>query len=438
MEDRGLLPVRGQPAPRAPRRARAATPRTSSPAGARGASGRSVARRRPLRGGAVVPAGKAPLGRTAPGPVARVAARARASADALPAPGRGPGADDPAGGPSGTCGPHSPRRPPPRTHTHTPATHLAMRGSHMAGGRRRRLGTRAGDTEAPRSGPGARREAASRGSCGTGWGSAAQAESALPRGCGGPRAVTCRRAAGGEGVALAPRSVSRPAPARGRGPRRGGPASGVGSFGPEVRGRGAGPRRELRLRGGQRRPAVMEAIAPHAHGGALPSGLPRRPLRRGRRTHRAPDAPAPSPEVGSGRGSEAPSCATLVASVMSDSCHAGGSRPGARQQGRQGSRGGAVRWLRSSREPGCALAPRRVVLVTEGTRRAFPPSRGPPAQSEGAAVARCRLVAHGSPGPAPGAPRGAEDRSPGEAEGPGTPRSFPAAHVKRRVGTRQS
>lgn len=203
----------------------------------------------------------------------------------------------------------------------------------MAGTRRRRLGMRAGDTEARRSELGTRRKAASRGSCGTGCGSAAQAESVFPRGCGGPRAVTYRLVAGEEGVAFAPRRVSRPAPPRGRGPRRGGPASGAESFAPGARDRGVGPRLELRLLGGQRRPAVVEAIARQARGGALPSGRPRRPLRRRRRTHRAPDAP--SPEVGSGRGSEAPSCATLVASVMPSSCHAGRSRPGAWQKGRE-------------------------------------------------------------------------------------------------------
>lgn len=181
----------------------------------------------------------------------------------------------------------------------------------MAGTRRRRLGMRAGDTEAPRSEAGARRKAASRGSCGTGCGSAAQAESVLPRGCGGPRAVTYRLAAGDEGVAFAPRRVSRPAPPRGRGPRRGGPASGAESFAPGARDRGVGPRLELRLLGGQRRPAVVEAMARRARGGALPSG---RPLRRRRRTHRAPDAPFL--EVGSRPGSEAPSSATLVASVI--------------------------------------------------------------------------------------------------------------------------
>lgn len=303
MEDRGLPTPRAQlRAPRSPPipgcHSRAA-PRTSSPAGARGASARRVA---PSPTGGV-PAGKAQLGRTGLG---RVAARA------LPAPGRGLGGWTT---PRGLADPAKPQAP-----STPPATHLAARGSHMAGGLRRLLDKRAGDTEASRSGTGARRGAASRGSCGTGRGRAAQAESAFPRGCGGPRAIRCRLAAGGEGVAFAPRSVSRPAPGRGRGPRRGGPVSGVVSFEPEVRARGVGPRRELRLLGGQRRPAVMEAMAPHAHhGGARPSGLPRRPLRRRRRTHRASDAPAPSPEVGSGPGSRAPSCATLVASLMSNS-----------------------------------------------------------------------------------------------------------------------
>lgn len=291
MEDRGLPTPRAQPrAPRSPPipgcHSRAA-PRTSSPAGARGASARRVAPR-PTGG---VPARKAPLGRTGLGLVA---------ARALPAPGHGLGEWTT---PRGLAGPAKPQAP-----STPPATHLAARGSHMAGGLRRLLDKRAGDTEASRSGTGARRGAASRGSCGTGRGRATQAESAFPRGCGGPRAIRCRLAAGGEGVAFAPRSVSRPAPGRGRGPRRGGPVSGVVSFEPEVRARGVGPRRELRLLGGQRRPAVMEAMAPHAHhGGARPSGLPRRPLRRRRRTHRASDAPAPSPEVGSGPGSRAPS-----------------------------------------------------------------------------------------------------------------------------------
>lgn len=360
----------------------------------------------------------------------------------LPAPGRGRrgGRDGGRTTPRGlrVSGP-SEAQASPTTHTgtHAPATHLAARGSHKAGTRRRRLGMRAGDTEAPRSEAGARRKAASRGSCGAGGGSAAQAESVLARGCGGPRAVTYRRGAGEEGVAFAPRRVSRPAPPRGRGPRRGGPASGAESFAPGARDLSVGPRLELRLLGGQRRPAVVEAIARRARcggggGGALPSGRPRRPLRRRRRTHRAPDAP--SPEVGSGPGSEAPpSCATLVASVMS-SCHAGGSRPGAWWQGRE------VVTVRPGRGGSEALRNQEAHSPRTGWSsrlRGGPESRSHPigasTQSEGAAAGT--LPPGGSWASwasTQGASRSGK-QEPGERQrgrGPGTPRSFPAPPVQ--------
>lgn len=319
-------PSRGQPAPRAPRRSRAAA-HTSSQAVPRGASA------------AGWPAWKALLGYAAPGP----GRRAR-----LPAPGRGRGGGEGGGKKedrrprwaSGTRGPQSPRLPPARPPA-PPATHLAVRGSHMAGTRRRRLGMRTGDTEAPRSEAGAgRKAAASRGSCGTGCGSAAQAESVLPRGCGGPRAVTYRRAAGEEGVAFAPRRGSRPAPPRGRGPRRGGPASGAESFAPGARDRGVGPRLELRLLGGQRRPAVVEAMARRARGGALPSGGPRRPLRRRRVALTARPTRRP-------RRSAADGAAKLRAARRSSppslpsSCHAGGREPAVQVPRRRAAKSGA-------------------------------------------------------------------------------------------------
>lgn len=57
---------------------------------------------------------------------------------------------------------------------------------------------------------------------------------------------------------------------------------------------------------------------------------------------------------------------------------------------------------------GMCARPRRVVPETGGDPSHVPTLRGPPTQSEGAALARRLLVAHGPPGPALRVRRGAE------------------------------
>lgn len=353
-----------------------------------------------------VPAGKAPPGTAArPG---RVAPRAFPRQAAVEGGRRGEGRRP--RGASGTRGPQSPRRPPhprqlrtlPRAGPTWPGLAAAASGCAQVTPRPR----------VPRPGPGGKLLPAAR----------AGPAAGAPR-----RPSPCSHAAAGarEPSRIASRRETKVSPLL-RGEcrvqhRRAGEARGVAARPP-------GPKASRRARGTAAWGPVSSCVSSEASGGprswkpwlgelaaarsprVVPSdadvALTARPTRRSWRS--GADRAA---KLRAARRSSPPSFAEFLSR---------GREPSRRLAEGLRSREGEARWLRSSPEPGCVLAPRRVVLATEGTGVTFPPSRGPGPNQRARPLARCLLVAHGPPGPEPRAPRTAEDRSrPGEAEGRG-------------------